>query len=102
VEPFLSNVTTEEMEAAPQSAAEGHTVFDFTQPEEMMDPLTFSVYRRLSRAAKLAPGGEFKSDEGKGDASLLPDGKIYTEAEVIAILGPDYQKGLAVNPNCCG
>lgn len=75
--------------------------FDFTVSLEMMDDTTKSVYYRLRRVALTAPGGEFKADNGKGDASLLPDGKVYTESEVVEILGPDYLAGLVINTKCC-
>jgi hypothetical protein len=36
------------------------------------------------------------------DADALPDGKTFTQAQVVEILGEDYEKGLAADPNCCG
>lgn len=82
--------------------AASEKTFDFTQPLELMDAETKSVYYRLRRVALTAPGGEFVADNGKGDASMLPDDKIYTESQVIEILGPDYLNGIVINAKCCG
>lgn len=63
--------------------------FNFKQPPELMDPLTWRAFYALRRVALI------ESDE-KG----LPDGKTMTEADVVKILGPDLTKavGLAVPP----
>lgn len=66
-------------------------IFDFTGPSEAYDAETKSVYYRLRRVAIQA-----------GDESRLPDGKTYTEAEVIEVLGEDYSYGLVVDKKCCG
>lgn len=62
--------------------------FDFTPPVETFDSETFNVYSRLRRAARLF-GGE------------MPGGKVYTESQVIDILGEDYERGLVIDPKCC-
>lgn len=97
----MINFEDEEIPTAEIPAVSEKT-FDFTVPLELMDDQTKHVYYRLRRVALTAPGGEFKADAGKGDASLLPDGKIYTESQVIDILGPDYLNGLVINTKCCG
>jgi hypothetical protein len=79
---------TEEIEFSEH--AEGRT-FNFTGPVETFDEETKNVYYRLRRVALLA------GDEGK-----LPDGKVYTEAQVIEILGEDYAAGLVNDKKCCG
>lgn len=66
-------------------------VFDFTAPVETLDDETKRVYYRLRRVAKMA-----------GDESRLPDGKTFSEAEVIEILGEDYVYGLVIDKKCCG
>lgn len=77
-------------------------VFDFLQPVELMDAETKNVYYRLRRFALTAQTTEFEADKGRGDASLLPDGKVYEESQVIEILGEDYLNGLVVDKKCCG
>jgi len=77
-------------------------VFDFTQPLELMDAQTKNIYYRLRRVALMAQATEFEADKGRGDASLLPDGKIYTESQVIEALGEDYAQGVIINKRCCG
>src|SRR5262245_34031272 len=100
-EPISLDAVTVESEPE-QAAPEGPRVFDFSQPVELMDGVTQSVYYRLRRVALMAANGEFQPNHGQGDASKLPDGKVYTEAEVIEILGADYLNGLAINQKCCG
>ena len=76
-----------------QAAAEssGDRAFDFTAPPESYEPFVKGIYHRLRRVALIA-----------GDESQLPDGKIYSQAQVIEILGEDYEKALAADPKCCG
>lgn len=64
--------------------------FDFTAPVEAMDAATQNVYYRLRRVALL-----------NNDADALPDGKTYSETQVIEILGEDYATGLVINTKCC-
>ena len=73
----------------------GAKTFDFTQPLELMDAETKNVYYRLSRVAKMANGGY-------GDRDAIPDGKVYTESQVMEILGEDYAQGLVIDKKCCG
>lgn len=77
-------------------------MFDFTLPLELMDDETRQVYYRLRRVALTAQTSAFEVDKGRGDASQLPDGKVYTESQVIEILGEDYARGLVINKGCCG
>jgi hypothetical protein len=79
---------TEETEVLEQ--AEGRT-FDFTGPVETFNEETKNVYYRLRRVALLAD-----------DESKFPDGKVYTEWQVVEILGEDYAAGLVINKKCCG
>lgn len=83
--------TIEEQEEIMES---GKT-FDFTETVELMDTVTKSVYYRLRRIAILA-------NNEQGDSALLPDGKILTEADVIAALGPDYEAEASIMRECCG
>jgi hypothetical protein len=76
-------------------------IFNFTVPLDVMDAETKSVYYRLRRVALTAASGEYLVQHGQGDADLLPDGKVYTEAQVIEILGPDYATGVVTNQKCC-
>jgi len=102
-EPVSANaVTNDILVATEQPAPAGERVFDFTQPVELMDDATKSVYYRLRRVALTAPNGEYAVNQGQGDASRLSDGKTYTEAEVVAILGEDYLAGLVIDKKCCG
>lgn len=64
---------------------------DFTGPVETFDDETKNVYFRLRRVALMA-----------NDGSKLPDDKVYTEAQVIEILGEDYTSGLVIDKRCCG
>src|SRR5262245_2892471 len=100
-EPIPANAFTVEPAAAEQveaaRAAGGPRVFDFTQPLELMDDVAKQVYYRLRRVALVAPSGDYGADQGRGDASRLPDGKIFTEAEVVEILGPDYLNGAVID-----
>lgn len=93
----------EETESAPMIivAASTEKIFDFTQPLELLDEEARSVYYRLRRVALTAADGEYKANNGRGDVSLLPDGKVYTEAEVVDVLGLDYKTGLVINKKCC-
>lgn len=65
-------------------------VFDFTQPVATFDDATKRAYHLLRRVAILAK-----------DESQLPDDKIYTLSEVIAILGEDYAQSQVINAGCC-
>jgi hypothetical protein len=76
---------------AAQAESPAGSVFDFTGQSESFDAETKSVYYRLRRVALQA-----------NDESRLPDGKTYTEAAVIEILGADYSNGLVVDKKCCG
>jgi hypothetical protein len=95
----------DKVEALMHDALQSLKIFDFSDlnmhPIDTMDAVSQQVYHRLHRVAVTAPSGPFKADEGKGDASLLPAGKIYTEEQVIEILGPDYASGLVINQKCC-
>jgi len=99
-EPISLTATTEEPVAAESPAAP--LSFDFTQPLELLDDVAKSVYYRLRRVALMAANGEFQPNHGQGDASMLPDGRTFTEAEVIEILGPDYLNGAVIDKRCCG
>src|SRR5262249_54781769 len=87
------------------SSSQGPRSFDFSQPIELMAELSKNVYYRLRRVAlnalKPDPHGVFPINHGQGDASRLPDGKVFTEEQVIEILGPDYQNGVIVDKKCC-
>jgi hypothetical protein len=86
--PEIDEEVTAPVESAEQTA---ERVFDFMQPNWVtMDGLTRNVYSRLRRLAILA-----------GDKKELPDGKVYTEAQVIERLGEDYANA-QIGPNCCG
>lgn len=102
MEPISLEVVTAELEPPIPT---GDRVFDFSdinlRPVDTMDAVSQQVYHRLYRVAVTAPGGEFIADRGKGDASLLPAGRVYTEAQVIEILGPDYASGIVINQKCC-
>ena len=75
-----------------ESTEQAERVFDFTQPDtSAMDEQTKEAYFRLRRVALLA-----------NDASGLPDGKTYTESQVVEILGEDYAAGLGIGKKCCG
>jgi hypothetical protein len=101
VEPILPSAVTVEPVAAEQTEQASPRVFDFTQPVELLDDAAKSVYYRLRRVALMAADGEFLANQGRGDAKRLPDGKTYTEAEVVEILGPDYLNGLVIDKKCC-
>jgi hypothetical protein len=75
-----------------ESARQGaERVFDFTQPVDTFDAETKTAYHMLRRVAILA-----------GDAKQYPDGKTYTQSQVIEILGEDYAAGLGIAKPCCG
>lgn len=82
-------IMTEEIQE--QASVPRERVFDFTAPVEAFDDETKRVYYRLRRVAKMA-----------SDESRFPDGKTFTEAEVIEILGEDYVSGLVIDKKCCG
>ena len=77
---------TEEIELTETPA--GRT-FDFTGPAQLLEGEQKSVYFRLRRVALLA-----------GDKKALPDGKVYTEAQVVEILGEDYAVAVLAS-QCC-
>lgn len=85
---------TKKFDTLEMPAAEGAKTFDFTGPMELFDDATKNVYYRLRRVALM-------ENNGYGDASKLPDGKTYSEAQVIEILGEDYANGLVINKHCC-
>jgi len=95
----------DKVEAAMHDALQSLKIFDFSdinlRPIDTMDAVSQQVYHRLYRIAVMAPSGPFMADQGKGDASLLPAGKVYTEAQVIEILGPDYATGIVIDAKCC-
>lgn len=64
-------------------------VYDFTADPSTYEGEVKRAYYILRRSAKLL-------------GTEAPDGKIYTEAQVIEILGEDYANSLVINPNCCG
>lgn len=73
-----------------KAQATGKT-FDFTSPVETLTGEAKRIYYLLRRAAILA-----------GDASALPQGKVYSEQQVIDILGEDYAASLSVpKDRCC-
>jgi hypothetical protein len=92
VEPLSDDFVTVDVvaEEAPAPTSEP-AAFDFTQAPQLSDGEVFRVYNMLRRKAILAK-----------DSSALPDGKTYTQAQIIEILGEDYEKGLAADPKCCG
>jgi len=77
-----------EQQAAEQAESSGSRIFDFTGPTVNDDDRT--AYFLLRRRAILA-----------GNETLFPDGKTYTEAEVIKLLGEDYAS-FKSDTKCCG
>lgn len=71
-------------------AAEPEKAFDFTQPVATFNDETKRAYHLLRRMAILAK-----------DEKQLPDGKVYTLSEVVAILGEDYAQSQVINARCC-
>lgn len=68
-------------------------IYDFTIDFDAMDPVTRQLFFRLRRVAILA-----------GDASLLPNGRTMTRAEVLAQLGETGDEPMAApaeNAQCC-
>ena len=80
-----------EQAAAEQAEFPAERVFDFTGPVEGFDVESQRIYYLLRRAAILA------ANEG-----ALPDGKQYSKAQVVEILGADYEKSLVADTKCCG
>lgn len=64
-------------------------LFDFTVGVEVMEPLVREAYYRISHVALT-----------RDDSSLLPDGKVMTQAEVEAIIGGEVGD-LKVARVCC-
>lgn len=61
--------------------------FDFNQDPMLMDPVTYGAYYAIRHVA-LA--------QEPVNESILPDGKIMTEAQVAELLGPTKAKGLGL------
>jgi hypothetical protein len=78
----------DEIKTAELPKVEGKT-FNFKQPTELMDPVTYGLYYAIRYVALTG-----------SDPAKLPDGKIMTEAQVVEIVGPAKAKaaGLVVPP----
>lgn len=72
-----------------KGAVTAERTYDFTADPSTYEGETKRAYYVLRRSAKLL-GTEY------------PDGKVMTEAEVVAILGEDWLHALVINPGCCG
>ncbi len=81
-----NTITTDKLDA-PKAKT-----FNFNQPMELMDPVTYGLYFALRYQAQTA-GPEANMD-------WWPDGKTMTEAQVAEIIGPAKAKaaGLVVPP----
>jgi len=86
----LEEISEPEQQQAGQ-ADPAERVFDFTGEVEGFDDESKRVYYLLRRAAILV-----------GDESTLPNGKIFTQAQAIEILGENYEKALVADTKCCG
>jgi len=66
----------------------GDDVFDFTSGPELLSTEAYNAYYRLAHVAL-----------SRGDASLLPNGKVMTRNQIEAILGGEI--GASQQGRCC-
>jgi hypothetical protein len=83
-------------EPAPQpagtvKASAGDKVYDFKQDADLMDEETKFLYLMLRRRAQV-----------RGDISINPDGKRWTQAQVVDMLGGQPIEDLKIEKRCCG
>jgi hypothetical protein len=81
--------TVEQAAEAPKPAAGGGDVFDFTLDPEVMEPSLLAAYYRVRRAAMQ-----------RNDASLMPEGKKMTRAEIEELIGSELGQPEGPRP-CC-